>query len=291
MIGVSASLRSSVNQKNLSNSMVEVIASEDIGKLPDTTIAESLARLPGLAAGIDRGNASQVVARGLGPRFISSTLNGREFASTEPDRAVRFEMFPSESISGAKVYKTQSAEISEGGIATTVDLQTVSPLAYKERSASIKADAEYYKQGADIEGAGKKVARRAWGRSGRRPVRRPHDRRRAGGQLLPTSPTISDQFQNYGFNGSTPLAGTGTDAAPWGFQNGVKKGTNKRSSVLSKVQWKPNADTALTADAYTARSDIHENSMYHVADQGTAYSNITASDGFVTGGTAARACP
>ena len=80
VVGVSASLRSAVAAKNDSNSMVEVIASEDIGKLPDTTIAESLARLPGLAAGIDRGNASQLVARGLGPRFIGSTLNGREFA-------------------------------------------------------------------------------------------------------------------------------------------------------------------------------------------------------------------
>jgi iron complex outermembrane receptor protein len=283
VIGVSASLRSAVDAKNQSNSMVEVIASEDIGKLPDTTIAESLARLPGLAAGIDRGNASQLEARGLGPRFIGSTLNGREFATTEPDRAVRFEMFPSESISGAKVYKTQSAELVEGGIATTVDLQTISPLAYKERSASIKADAEYYKQGADIEGA-KKVAPRL----GAVYVDQFADH--TIGVALAASyfdqPDVSDQFQNYGFNGSTPLAGTGTDAAPWGFQNQVVKGTNKRTSMLGKVEWKPNADTSLTADAYSARSDIHENSMYHVADQGTSYSDVTASDGFVTGGTA-----
>jgi TonB-dependent receptor len=286
VIGVSASLRSAVAAKNDANSMVEVIASEDIGKLPDTTIAESLARLPGLAAGIDRGNASQLVARGLGPRFIGSTLNGREFATTEPDRAVRFEMFPSESISGAKVYKTQSAEIVEGGIATTVDLQTVSPLAYKERTASIKADGEYYKQGADIQGA-KKVAPRL----GAIYVDQFADH--TLGVALAASyfdqPDVSDQFQNYGFNGATAwdVDGTGgKETPPWGFQNQIVKGTNKRSSVLGKVEWKPDAVSSVTADVYTARSNIHENSMYHVASTGFPYSDITVSDGFVTGGTA-----
>ena len=286
VVGVSASLTSAVNQKNASNSMVEVIASEDIGKLPDTTIAESLARLPGLAAGIDRGNASQVVARGLGPRFIGSTLNGREFATTEPDRAVRFEMFPSESISGAKVYKTQSAELVEGGIATTVDLQTISPLAYKERNASVKADAEYYKQGADIESAKK------WApRLGAVYVDQFADH--TIGIALAASyfnqPDVSDQFQNYGFNGQTPwdVDGTGgSESPPWGFQNQVVNGTNKRSSMLGKLEWKPNTDTRVTADVYTANSDIHENSMYHVAGTGYPYTDITVSDGFVTGGTA-----
>ena len=286
VVGISASLQSAVDAKNGSDSMIEVIASEDIGKLPDTTIAESLARLPGLAAGIDRGNASQLVARGLGPRFIGSTLNGREFATTEPDRAVRFEMFPSESISGAKVYKTQSAEIVEGGIATTVDLQTINPLAYKERAVSFKADAEYYKQGADIEGA-KKVAPRL----GAVYVDQFADH--TIGVALAASyfdqPDVSDQFQNYGFNGATAWdvdGKGGTETPPWGFQNQVVNGTNKRSSMLGKIEWKPNADTAVTADVYTARSNIGENSMYHVAGTGFPYTDITVSDGFVTGGTA-----
>src|ERR1700749_139855 len=65
--GIRASVRNALAVKEASNSIVEVVSSEDIGKLPDTTIAESLARLPGLSSGIDRGNASQIVARGLGP--------------------------------------------------------------------------------------------------------------------------------------------------------------------------------------------------------------------------------
>src|SRR5450830_1865291 len=150
--GIRASVRNALAAKEASNSIVEVVSSEDIGKLPDTTIAESLARLPGLSSGLDRGNASQIVARGMGPRFIGATLNGRELASSEPNRAVRFEQFPSESISGATVYKTQNAELVEGGIATTIDLQTVSPLKYNGRQFSLKADALYYPLAKDIPG-------------------------------------------------------------------------------------------------------------------------------------------
>jgi TonB-dependent receptor len=290
--GIRASLRNAVDAKNNSNSMVEVIASEDIGKLPDTTIAESLARLPGLSAGIDRGNASQIVARGLGPRFIGATLNGREFASSEPDRAVRFEMFPSESVSGATVYKTQSAELAEGGIATTIDLQTVQPLQYKERAASLKADALYYQLGSSIEGA-KKYAPRLGG------IYVDQFANRTVGMALAFSyydqPSLEDRVDNWGFNEthSAVLPGTTQSKTPWGFQNGVKKGTDTRSSVLGKLEYKPNDDVAITGDVYLARSKIKEPTLLHVEGnlgnwdgwQTGDYSKYTVDGGYVTGAT------
>jgi TonB-dependent receptor len=291
--GIRASLRSALEAKNSANSMVEVIASEDIGKLPDTTIAESLARLPGLSAGIDRGNASQIVARGLGPRFVGATLNGREFASSEPDRAVRFEMFPSESVSGATVYKTQSAEIAEGGIATTIDLQTVQPLLYRERTASLKADALYYQLGNSIGGA-KKIAPRLGG------IYVDQFADRTLGVALAFSyydqPSLEDRVDNWGFNEthSVDINGDGkVDKTPWGFQNGVKKGTDKRTSVLGKVEYKPNADLAITGDVYASRSNILEPTLVHVEGnlgnwdgwQTANYSNATVQDGYVTGAT------
>ena len=286
--GIRAATRNALDAKEASNSMVEVIASEDIGKLPDTTIAESLARLPGLSAGIDRGNASQIVARGLGPRFVGATLNGREFASSEPDRAVRFEMFPSESVSGATVYKTQSAELIEGGIATTIDLQTVQPLAYRERQASLKADALYYQLGSAIQGA-KKIAPRLGG------IYVDQFAGRTLGVALAFSyydqPSLEDRVDNWGFNedhSTTPPGKT-----PWGFQNGVKKGADKRSSVLGKIEYKPNADVAITGDVYLARSNILEPTMVHVEGntgnwdgwQSADYSKVTTNGGYVTGAT------
>ncbi|MBI3346861.1 MAG: TonB-dependent receptor [Burkholderiales bacterium] len=291
--GIRASVRKALDTKEASNSMVEVIASEDIGKLPDTTIAESLARLPGLSAGIDRGNASQIVARGLGPRFVGATLNGREFASSEPDRAVRFEMFPAESVSGATVYKTQSAEIVEGGIATTIDLQTVQPLAWRERTLSLKADALYYQLGSSIQGA-KTYAPRLGG------IYVDQFASRTLGVALAFSyydqPSLEDRVDNWGFNDthSADVTGDGkVDKTPWGFQNGVKKGTDKRSSLLGKVEYKPDADTLITGDVYAARSNVLEPTLVHVQGnlgnwdgwQSGDYSKVTTDGGNVTGAT------
>ncbi|RZL37492.1 MAG: TonB-dependent receptor [Rubrivivax sp.] len=291
--GIRAAARKALDTKETSNSMIEVIASEDIGKLPDTTIAESLARLPGLSAGSDRGNASQIVARGLGPRFVGATMNGREFASSEPDRAVRFEMFPAESVSGATVYKTQSAEIVEGGIATSIDLQTVSPLAWRERTLSLKADALYYQLGNKIEGA-KKVAPRLGG------IYVDQFGNRTLGVALAFSyydqPSLEDRVDNWGFNEdhSADVTGDGkVDKTPWGFQNGVKKGTNKRGSMLGKIEFRPNKDTSFTADVYGARSNIYEPTLVHVEGnvgnwdgwQSGNYSKVTTDNGYVTGAT------
>ncbi|SFU44922.1 TonB-dependent receptor [Pseudoduganella namucuonensis] len=291
--GIRASVRNALAVKEASNSMVEVIASEDIGKLPDTTIAESLARLPGLSSGLDRGNASQVVARGLGPRFIGATLNGRELASAEPNRAVRFEQFPSESVSGAMVYKTQSAELVEGGIATTIDLQTVSPLKYSGRQASVKADALYYAMSKDVPGA-KKTAPRLGGI-----YIDQFDDRKLGVALAfsyQDQPSVEKNVKHFGFNEdhSGDLNGDGkVDKTPWGWQDGIKRGTNERSSVLGKVEWKPNADALVTGDAYFARAKIKEPGLQHWSGdignwdgwQKGNYTSHDIRDGYVVGGT------
>jgi len=290
--GIRASVRNALAVKEASNSMVEVIASEDIGKLPDTTIAESLARLPGLSAGLDRGNASQVVARGLGPRFIGATLNGRELATSEPDRAVRFEQFPSESIAGATIYKTQSAELVEGGIATTIDLQTVSPLKYKERMASLKADALYYAMAKDIPGA-KAAAPRLGG------IYLDQFADKTVGVALAFSyqdqPSVQKLVKHFGFNAdhSGDVTGDGkTDITPWGWEDAVKRGKNERASVLGKVEWKA-GDSLITGDIYYSKSDIREPELSHWSGdignwdgwQKGDYSRTDVRNGYVVGGT------
>jgi len=290
--GIRASVRSALSVKENSNSIVEVVSSEDIGKLPDTTIAESLARLPGLAAGLDRGNASQIVARGLGERFIGATLNGRELASSEPNRAVRFEQFPSESLSGAIVYKTQNADLVEGGVATTIDLQTVQPLKYKGRQGSIKADALYYPLAKDVDA--KSVRPRLGG------IYIDQFANNTLGVALAASyqkqPSIEKRKNHWGFNenNSVDLNGDGkVDKTPWGFEDEIKKGTNERASVLGKLEWKAGADALITADVYYARNKIREPSVQHwTGDLGNwdgyqsgNYSNLDIRDGYVVGAT------
>jgi len=291
--GIRASVRNALAAKEASNSIVEVVSSEDIGKLPDTTIAESLARLPGLSSGLDRGNASQIVARGLGPRFIGATLNGRELASSEPNRAVRFEQFPSESISGATVYKTQNAELVEGGIATTIDLQTVSPLKYNGRQLSLKADALYYPLAKDMPGADKSAPRLGG-------VYIDQFANKTIGAALAFSyqdqPSVQKNVRHWGFNEdhSVDLNGDGkVDKTPWGFQDEARHGKDKRSSVLGKLEWKPNNDVQITADTYYASAKINERGLQHwTGDLGNwdgyesgNYSNLDIRNGYVAGAT------
>lgn len=137
--GIRGSINRSVDAKQDSTSIVEAISAEDIGKLPDSSIAESIARLPGLTAQRERGRATQINIRGFNGDFSTATLNGREQASTGDNRGVEFDQYPSELLSGVVVYKTPDAALVGQGLAGTVDLQTVRPLSFDERVVSFNA--------------------------------------------------------------------------------------------------------------------------------------------------------
>ncbi|MFM7384834.1 MAG: TonB-dependent receptor plug domain-containing protein, partial [Betaproteobacteria bacterium] len=76
--GIRGALESAVNIKRESDNIVEVISAEDLGKLPDTSVAEGLSRLPGITSQRTGGRAQQISIRGLGPDFATALLNGRE---------------------------------------------------------------------------------------------------------------------------------------------------------------------------------------------------------------------
>ena len=132
--GIRASIANSVNQKKNNTSIVEVISAEDIGKLPDQSIAESLARLPGLATQRLDGRASVVSIRGLAPDFTTTLLNGREQVSAGNNRGVELDQYPSELINGAIVYKTPDASLIGQALGGTIDMKTVRPLAHGKRT-------------------------------------------------------------------------------------------------------------------------------------------------------------
>ena len=131
--GFRGSVVESINTKRFSPEVVESISAEDIGKLPDSSIAESIARLPGLTAQRLDGRASRVSVRGFSENESATTFNGREQVSIGDNRGVEFDLYPSEIMSGVTVYKTPSASIEAEGIAGVIDLQTVKPLSKGER--------------------------------------------------------------------------------------------------------------------------------------------------------------
>ncbi|MDP2714858.1 TonB-dependent receptor [Rheinheimera sp.] len=126
--GYRGSLQKAQAIKMSENSIVEVLSAEDIGKLPDTSVAESLARLPGLAGERRNGRTSGLSVRGFNENYVGTSLNGRELLGMGDNRGVEYDLYPSEIVSTALVYKTPDASLMAQGIGGTVDLQTVKPL-------------------------------------------------------------------------------------------------------------------------------------------------------------------
>jgi iron complex outermembrane receptor protein len=140
--GFRASLMKSQALKRSSATIVEAITAEDIGKLPDTSIAESLARIPGLAGERVAGRTSGISVRGFREDYVGTTLNGRELLGIGDNRGVEFDLYPAEIMSGAVVYKAPDASLGAMGIGGTVDLRTTRPL---DAKASTTVNASYEK--------------------------------------------------------------------------------------------------------------------------------------------------
>src|SRR6187402_1277885 len=135
--GVRASLDRSIDLKRNSQGVVDGISSEDIGKFPDTNLAESLQRISGVS--IDRtasGEGSKVTVRGIGPDYNLVLLNGRQMpaagnangAGVSNSRAFDFANLASESVSEVEVYKTSRVANPAGGIGATLNIKTARPL-------------------------------------------------------------------------------------------------------------------------------------------------------------------
>lgn len=140
--GLRASLEASMDIKRASSGVVDAISAEDIGKFPDTNLAESLQRITGVSIDRINGEGSQITVRGFGPANNMVTLNGRVMPSGftygggsgaggtfgGATRAFDFANLASESVSGVQVYKTGRADVASGGIGATVNISTARPL-------------------------------------------------------------------------------------------------------------------------------------------------------------------
>lgn len=151
--GLRASLESALNAKRQDNGIVDVIKAEDMGKFPDTNLAESLQRVPGVVIDRDAGEGRNITVRGLGQDFTRVRINGIEglattggtdsSGGTNRGRGFDFNVFASELFSSLTVRKSSSADVDEGSLGATVDLQTLRPFDLKGFNATIAAKAKY----------------------------------------------------------------------------------------------------------------------------------------------------
>ena len=151
--GLRASLESALNAKRQDNGIVDVIKAEDMGKFPDTNLAESLQRVPGVVIDRDAGEGRNITVRGLGQDFTRVRINGIEglattggtdsSGGTNRGRGFDFNVFASELFSSLTVRKSSSADVDEGSLGATVDLQTLRPFDLRGFNATIAAKGKY----------------------------------------------------------------------------------------------------------------------------------------------------
>ena len=139
--GVRASLMSAAQIKQNADQIVDSIVAEDIGKLPDSNVAEALQRISGIQIDRNYGEGSSIAIRGL--TQVRTEVNGRDAFTANGGRALSFEDVPSELLAGIDVYKNPSAEIIEGGLGGTVNLRTHKPFDFDGRKIAVTSEYDY----------------------------------------------------------------------------------------------------------------------------------------------------
>jgi len=151
--GLRASLESALRTKRDDSGIVDVIKAEDMGKFPDTNLAESLQRVPGVVIDRDAGEGRSITVRGLGQDFTRVRINGVEALATtggtdssggaNRSRGFDFNVFAADLFSSLTVRKSSSADVDEGSLGATVDLQTARPFDLKGFTAAVSLKGVY----------------------------------------------------------------------------------------------------------------------------------------------------
>ena len=253
--GIRRGIESAISVKRESTSIVEAISAEDIGKLPDVSIAESLARLPGLSAQRVAGRAQVISVRGLSPDFSTTLLNGREMVSTGDNRSVEFDQYPSELISGVTVYKTPDASLVGQGLTGTLDMQTVRPLSFDEPTGVVSVRVQHNSLGnaADASGYGERINASYITRS---------EDRRFGFSIGYSHSNTPIQENQVGLYEPWQAIGEGwRPGVPAGtfYSDGIKAlrrtGNTERDGVMMTLQFRPSNVWTSTLDLFHSQAD------------------------------------
>lgn len=283
--GYSTSLIQSLNQKRFSDTVSEQISADDLGGLPDVSMADALTRLPGISAVRTGGQAAEINIRGLSGGFVFSTLNGREQVSTSGTRAIEFDQYPSELINSAAVYKSPKASLIEGGVAGTVELRTASPLSndkqhtfnanvrgmYNDRADEI-SDAEEYGHRVSFSYQGKFL----------------DDTLGVNlGYARLYQPSVATQFVGLAYTEQEECDDCILTSE--GFEVQHKGGEETRDGYVGTIEWIPHDDFKLTADAFISKFDSEAFARgYRVKLENGTVTNPVVVNNSVVGGTFSR---
>jgi iron complex outermembrane recepter protein len=283
--GFRASLQNSIAAKQESSSVVEAIYAEDIGKLPDTSIAESLARLPGLAGERRDGRTSGISVRGFNENYVATTMNGRELLGIGDNRGVEYDLYPSEIISGATVYKTPDASMMTQGLGGIVELKTIRPL---DSQQILSINGSYEQNGLksanpDFDDNGHRIAFTYADKFA-------DDTIGAAISIASMeSPSQEEQFRAWGDTSWASATVDGQNIAVLGGHDSyVRSSLMERDTMAGVLQFEPNDKVSLTLDALYI--DFNDSKVFRGLEEAVAWGapNNTFGDienGLATSGT------
>ncbi|WDE10153.1 TonB-dependent receptor [Thalassomonas haliotis] len=147
--GIRGSIKQDINNKRFSNSIVDSISAEDIGKFPDKNVAESLSRVTGIGVSREFGEGEKITVRASDPTKNRTLLNGQYVGTADwfildnPSRSFNFTLLPSSLVSNLEVYKSPEASLDEGSIGGTVVLKTRKPLDLAAHTVNFNVQQQY----------------------------------------------------------------------------------------------------------------------------------------------------
>ena len=268
--GFRASLASAINVKRSASGVVDVIKAEDIAQFPDLNLAESLQRIPGVSISRINGEGRQISVRGLGSEYTRVRINGMEAISTtggtansgatNRGRGFDFNVFSSDLFNSIAVRKTASADVEEGSLGATVDLNTAHPFDSNKPQLVLSAQTSYNDLAQKAGPRLSALASRTWrdGTIGALISVSYEDRRlkEEGANITRWSPGGA----NGGFNAASTLPGytiaqiNDPNQATAIFHPRIPAYVSyaiesKRFGASGSLQWKPTDNTTVSLDA------------------------------------------
>ncbi|MBV6830169.1 TonB-dependent receptor [Xanthomonas euvesicatoria] len=279
------SLSAALREKRYADSVVDVIAAEDIGKLPAQNVAEALQRVPGVSIVRDRGEGVYVRVRGLGPNFQVTTLNGQTMAvnenvrtSGQTGRQFRYDTLPAELVSGLDVIKSPTADLDEGAIGGIVNVRTFRPLELGKTllNTSLESSQAQRTHANDPRVSGLFNWVNAEGTFGMLVSG-------AYAQRSLRQDRVNEVSWDYYPNG-VPGA-PGASYLPTGLRPTLELEQRERTGVAASLQWRPSAAWETNLDLLYAKQTVHydEYSLGVGFDGVAKMSNLQVDHGGVTG--------
>ena len=150
--GIRRTMTRSLNEKKNNTAIVDAVAAADFGDLPGLSLSDVIENIPGASGHRLKGSQNEISIRGLGSYWGYSTFNGRTITNAGPGRAVNFKKFPSELVDKVVIYKSQQADLVEGGTSGTIDVNSLRAVDYGESETTFQAAGIYNSYYDDVDG-------------------------------------------------------------------------------------------------------------------------------------------